>query len=74
MTSFLQVTQIVSGILVIVAVLLQHRGTGLGGAFGGEGMSYRSRRGVEKLLLRASVFFGTVFLLTVLAQLLIPVR
>lgn len=72
MASFLQVTQITSGILLIISVLLQHRGTGLGGAFGGEGMSYRSRRGVEKLLLRATVLMATVFLLAVLAQLLIP--
>lgn len=72
MTSFLQVTQIVAGILLVIAVLLQHRGTGLGGAFGGEGMSYRSRRGIEKLLLRASVLFATIFILAVVAQLLIP--
>lgn len=71
MTSFLQVTQITTGILLVISVLLQHRGTGLGGAFGGEGMSYRSRRGIEKLLLRASVLFATVFLLAVIAQLLI---
>jgi protein translocase SecG subunit len=72
MASFLQVTQITSGILLIISVLLQHRGTGLGGAFGGEGMSYRSRRGIEKLLLRTTVLMATVFLLSLLAQLLIP--
>ncbi|QQG50344.1 MAG: preprotein translocase subunit SecG [Candidatus Berkelbacteria bacterium] len=72
MTSFLQVAQIAAGLLLVIAVLLQHRGTGLGGAFGGEGMSYRSRRGIEKLLLRASVIFATVFVLAVIAQLLIP--
>lgn len=72
MTSFLQVTQIAAGALLIVSVLLQHRGTGLGGAFGGEGMSYRSRRGIEKVLLRATVLMAVIFLLTVIAQLLIP--
>jgi protein translocase SecG subunit len=72
MTSFLQVTQIIAGVLLVVSVLLQHRGTGLGGAFGGEGMSYRSRRGVEKILLRATVLLAVIFLLAVIAQLLIP--
>jgi protein translocase SecG subunit len=72
MTSFLQVTQITAGVLLVLSILLQHRGTGLGGAFGGEGMSYRSRRGVEKLLLRATVVLSTIFLLAVIAQLLLP--
>ncbi len=72
MTSFLQVTQIIAGVLLVISVLLQHRGTGLGGAFGGEGMSYRSRRGVEKILLRATVLMAVIFLLAVIAQLLIP--
>lgn len=72
MTSFLQVTQIIAGVLLVLSVLLQHRGTGLGGAFGGEGMSYRSRRGVEKILLRATVLLAVIFLLAVIAQLLIP--
>jgi len=72
MTSFLQVTQITAGVLLVLSVLLQHRGTGLGGAFGGEGMSYRSRRGVEKILLRATVLLAVIFLLAVIAQLLIP--
>jgi preprotein translocase subunit SecG len=72
MASFLQVTQISSGILLVASILMQHRGAGLGGAFGGEGMSYRSRRGVEKLLLRATVVLAAIFLLSILAQLLIP--
>ncbi len=72
MTSFLQVTQIVVGILLVLSVLLQHRGTGLGGAFGGEGMSYRSRRGIEKVLLRATVLLAVIFLISIIAQLLIP--
>lgn len=71
MTNALQVTQVISGILLVISILLQHRGTGLGGAFGGEGMSYRSRRGVEKLLLRATVLFAAIFLVVVIAQILI---
>lgn len=55
----------------MVAILLQHRGTGLGGAFGGQDMSYRSRRGIEALLFRATVVFATAFLTSTVALLLI---
>ena len=64
MAHLIQVSQVTSGILLILSVLLQHRGTGLGGAFGGEGVSYRSRRGVEQLLFRATVVLAAIFLAT----------
>ena len=71
MAHLIQVSQVVSGILLILSVLLQHRGTGLGGAFGGEGVSYRSRRGVEQLLFRATVLFAAIFLVSSLAGLFV---
>ena len=40
--------QIVIAVSLIVSILLQSRGTGLSGAFGGEGKSYHSRRGDRK--------------------------
>lgn len=55
----------------MIAVLLQHRGTGIGGAFGGEDLSYRSRRGIEKFLFRLTIVMSTIFLLAAIAQLLI---
>lgn len=69
MANFLQGSLIASGILLAVSVLLQHRGTGLGGAFGGESMSYRSRRGIEKLLYRSTILFAAVFLVSAVARL-----
>ena len=39
-----------SAIALIVAILLQARGTGLSGTFGGDSAVYRSRRGVERRL------------------------
>lgn len=71
MTQVLQISQIGSGILLIVTILLQHRGTGLGGAFGGSDMSYRSRRGVERFLLRATTVLAAVFLVSAIANLFI---
>ncbi len=71
MTKLIQVSQIIAAILLILTILLQHRGTGLGGAFGGEGTSYRSRRGVEALLLRGTILFAAIFIVTLIAQLFI---
>lgn len=71
MAAILQVSQIGSAILLVIVILLQHRGTGIGGAFGGEDLSYRSRRGVEKLLFRATILFGAILLVSVIAQLFI---
>lgn len=71
MAHFLQVSQVISGVVLILTVLLQHRGTGLGGAFGGEGVSYRSRRGVEQLLFRGTILFAAIFLVCSVAQLFV---
>ncbi len=63
----LSIAQIVIGILLVAAVLLQARGTGLGGVFGGEGNIYRTKRGVERVLFFATIvlailFFGVAFI------------
>jgi len=71
MTKLIEVSQIISAILLMITILLQHRGTGLGGAFGGEGTSYRSRRGIEALLLRATIVFAATFIVTLIAQLFV---
>ena len=42
--------QIIVSIALIVAILLQARGTGLSSTFGGDSAVYRSRRGVERRL------------------------
>ncbi|MBI2589740.1 preprotein translocase subunit SecG [Candidatus Berkelbacteria bacterium] len=53
--------QIILSFLLIASILLQHRGTGLGGAFGGTSNVYRSKRGVEKVLFNASIIFAILF-------------
>lgn len=64
-TSLLTIIQIVISILLIVAILLQQRGGGLSATFGGgEGGIYRTRRGMEKIIFRATIVLGFLFLLT----------
>jgi len=53
--SILPIIQIVLSILVIISILLQQRGGGLSAAFGGDGNIYRTKRGVEKVIFRATI-------------------
>jgi preprotein translocase subunit SecG len=56
----LQVIQIILSIALIILLLLQSKGAGLGGLFGGDGI-YRTRRGVEKTIFQATIVLGILF-------------
>jgi len=62
----IEIIQITSAILLIIAILLQNRGAGLGAAFGGEGNVYRTKRGLEKILFIATIILSIIFLCTAL--------
>ena len=62
MRSALLVVQIIVSLLHMGTILLQARGTGLGSAWGGGGEMYRSKRGVERVLLVATVVLTVLFL------------
>jgi preprotein translocase subunit SecG len=53
--------QMILAVALIASILLQQRGTGLGGAFGGEVTAYRSRRGIERTLFRLTVLLAVLF-------------
>lgn len=56
------IAQIVLAILIIVLILLQERSSGLGGIFGGEGSGfYQTRRGLEKIVFRATIVLAVFF-------------
>jgi preprotein translocase subunit SecG len=59
----LEVVQIILAIALIVAILLQPRGSGLGSVFGGSGTVFKTRRGVERLLFRGTIFIAIAFFL-----------
>ena len=61
MNPVLAVGQIVVSIFLIIAILMQSRGIGLSSAFGGDSSVYRSRRGVERQLLRFTVALTILF-------------
>jgi preprotein translocase subunit SecG len=55
---------------LVASILLQQRGTGLGGAFGGEVTAYRSRRGIERTLFRLTIVLAVLFVVFSLLSLL----
>ena len=63
----LQFSTVISGVLMMILVLLQQRGATLGAGFGASGELYTERRGVEKSIFRATVFFASI-----LTTLLLP--
>ena len=62
MQTNLNIAQIVLSIALVVIVLFQVRGGGLGGIFGQQSGVYRTRRGVERVLFRLTIVFVVVFL------------
>ena len=63
MPTYLIVAQILVAVALIATVLFQLHGGGLGGIFGQSDSVYRSRRGVEKTLLRLTIVLGVIFVI-----------
>jgi len=61
-SQILQVLQIIVAVLLILSILLQNRGAGLGASFGGGGEIYRTKRGAEKFLFKATIVLIVVFI------------
>jgi preprotein translocase subunit SecG len=57
----LAIGQIIVSIALVAAILLQARGTGLSGTFGGDSAVYRSRRGVERRLWQFTIILLILF-------------
>ncbi len=69
--SLLNAAQIILAVLLMAAILLQARGTGLGAAFGGSGNVYRTKRGVEKKLFQLTIILSILFFGVALANALV---
>lgn len=69
MSSLLTIALIVVSALLIASILVQKRGAGLGGVFGGEGSVYRTKRGAEKIIFNSTIILGALFIVLTLASL-----
>lgn len=61
MQVYFSIVQIVLAIALILAVMLQVRGGGLGGIFGQADTVFRTRRGIEKTLFQITVVLIILF-------------
>ncbi len=63
METYLYIAQIILAIILIGLFLLQVRGGGLGGMFGQQTGTFRTKRGVEKTLFRFTILLVTIFVI-----------
>ena len=67
--------EIVFSIVLIIAILLQQSGAGLGGALGGgDDTFHHTRRGFEKFLFYLSIVVGILFVLSAFLAIIIKSR
>lgn len=55
------IVQIILAIILIIIVLLQQKGTGLSGVFGGSSNIYSTKRGVDKILHYSTIVVSIIF-------------
>jgi preprotein translocase subunit SecG len=71
MKSFLQIALISISVLIVIFVMLQNQGSGLGTAFGGETNFYRTKRGAEKFLFVGTIVLAVGFVACILGLLIV---
>lgn len=60
-SSVSNIIQIVLSTILVVIILLQQKGAGLGGVFGGSSNVYSTKRGVDKILFYATIVISLLF-------------
>ena len=63
MQTYFSIAQIVLSVGLILAILFQVRGGGLGGIFGQSNAVYRTKRGVEKTLFQLTIVLVVLFVI-----------
>lgn len=69
--TWIKIIQIVIAVLLMASILLQSRGSGLSGVFGGSSGVYRTKRGIEKSLFISTIVFATLFFVVAIASLIL---
>ena len=71
MTKIKNIAEIIIALILIVSILLQNRGAGLSGTFGGDFGGYYTKRGMEKFLFVFSIVLSTLFIILAIASLVV---
>ena len=61
--TYLNIAQIVLSVALILAIMLQVKGGGLGGIFGQADSVYRTRRGIERTLFQLTIVLAVIFII-----------
>jgi preprotein translocase subunit SecG len=68
--TYLSIVQIIVSIALVVLIVLQAQGHGVGGVFGGQSSVAQSRRGAERTLHQLTIAFSVLFLVVSLLNVL----
>lgn len=69
---YLNIALIITSIALIVSVILQSKGAGLGGLTGADtGGIFTARRGIEKILFRVTVGLSILFVILAIATVIV---
>ena len=72
MVIYLNIALIIISVLLILSVILQSKGAGLGGLTGADaGSVFTARRGVERTLFYTTIILSAIFFIIVLAILIL---
>lgn len=67
----LKIAQIIIAVLLVVVILLQNRGSGMGSAFGGSSAVFTTKRGLDKKLYNITIVLAILFFAVSLAVVII---
>lgn len=67
----LQIIQLILAVALIITVLMQNRGGGLSGIFGGSSNVFVSKRGMEKKLFVSTIVISILFFIISLANVIL---
>jgi len=72
--TYIDIALIITSIALIVSVILQSKGAGLGGLTGGDsGGVFTARRGIEKVLFRISIGLSMLFFILAITATMLQV-
>lgn len=74
MQGYLNVTQIIISIALMVLILMQSRGSGFTGTSQDQATVFRTRRGIEKTIFNFTLLMAVVFVAVSIAIVLIAAR
>ncbi len=69
MKNILLIGNIILSVFIVIFILIQGKGAGLGSAWGGGGEMFQTRRGIEKVTLRLTVALIVIFFIVSIVNL-----